>query len=473
MTAVASAPLLAIAPAALLGRAQVAAYALLGLPLAFAALPLYVYAPKFYAGLGLSLGAAGALLLAARLADAFIDPWLGAWSDRVQQRKRFIALFLLPLAVGMLMLFHPLLAGEGGLALWFGVSLAVVYAGFSAANIAYQAWGACITNDVHQRTVVTASREGLGLAGVVLAALLPQALAPAGVAGAGAVLEAGLPSASLVFVVLLALCAVVTLRYAPAGAPAGTPAGAPAGVPASALAGSSATDLAGNIAENRSTSHSSGGLWPALASLRMRRLLAVFALNGIASALPATLFLFFVADVLRAEASSGRLLALYFIAAAVTLPLWVRAAQRFGKRRAWLASMALAVAAFAWAYLLGPGDTFAFAIICAASGAALGADLALPPALLADVIERDQSGGREGAYFGIWNFVTKLNLALAAGLALPALQWAGYQPGSAATTLATTTVAAGAGALALAYCLVPCALKLCAAALLYKSDFNS
>ena len=44
----------------------------------------------------------------------------------------------------------------------------------------------------------------------------------------------------------------------------------------------------------------------AFASARMRRLLAVFALNGIASALPATLFLFFVADVLRAEAASGR-----------------------------------------------------------------------------------------------------------------------------------------------------------------------
>ena len=463
MTLAATAPSMVPAPAALPGRAQVWAYALLGLPLAFAALPLYVYAPKFYAGLGLSLGAAGALLLAARLADAFIDPWLGAWSDHVQQRKHFIALFLLPLAAGMVMLFHPQLMSEAGLALWFGVSLAVVYLGFSAANIAYQAWGACITSDAHQRTVVTASREGLGLAGVVLASLLPQALAP-GVAAATGVasatsaatvaVEAGLPAASLVFVVLLALCAVITLRFAPAGM------------------------AAGNAAEIRSRSHSSGSLWMALASARMRRLLAVFALNGIASALPATLFLFFVADVLQAEAASGRLLALYFVTAAVTLPLWVCAAQRFGKRQAWLASMALAVVAFAWAYLLGPGDTFAFAIICAASGAALGADLALPPALLADVIERDRSSGREGAYFGVWNLVTKLNLALAAGLALPALQWAGYQPGSlmagaGALAAGADALTGGVAALALAYCLVPCVLKLCAAALLFKSDFNT
>ena len=189
----------------------------------------------------------------------------------------------------------------------------------------------------------------------------------------------------------------------------------------------------------------------------------MFGLNGIASAIPATLFLFFAADVLQASKSSGNFLALYFVAAACALPLWVRAAQRFGKRRAWLASMLLAIAAFAWAWLLGPGDTRAFAAICIASGIALGADLALPPSILADVIERDHSSGREGAYFGVWNLVTKLNLALAAGLALPALAWAGYVPGANAALTA----------LAIAYCLVPCALKLCAVAVLFRSDFNN
>ena len=216
------------------------------------------------------------------------------------------------------------------------------------------------------------------------------------------------------------------------------------------------------LPQNRSGSHSAASLRETLASAPLRRLLLVFALNGIASALPATLFLFFVADVLQASASSGQFLALYFVAAACALPLWVQAAQRFGKRRAWLAAMWLAIAAFGWAWLLGPGDGMAFALICIASGVALGADLALPPSMLADVIEEDQSAGREGAYFGVWNLVTKLNLALAAGLALPALAWAGYVPGGSF----------GLGALAIAYCLVPCALKLCAVALMLRSPFD-
>jgi len=50
------------------------AYGLLALPLAFAALPLYVHVPAFYANVtGLDLGLLGAILLLARLLDAGID----------------------------------------------------------------------------------------------------------------------------------------------------------------------------------------------------------------------------------------------------------------------------------------------------------------------------------------------------------------------------------------------------------------
>ncbi len=53
-------------------------YGLLGFPLAFAALPLYVVLPNHYArSFGLSLATVGALLMAVRLVDAVVEPWLG------------------------------------------------------------------------------------------------------------------------------------------------------------------------------------------------------------------------------------------------------------------------------------------------------------------------------------------------------------------------------------------------------------
>ena len=191
-----------------------------------------------------------------------------------------------------------------------------------------------------------------------------------------------------------------------------------------------------------------------------RRLMAVFLLNGVASAIPATLLLFFIRDRLQAPAWEPALLGGYFAAAALSMPLWVRAASRWGLLRCWLAGMALAISAFVWAARLGPGDTTAFALICAASGAAFGADLAVPGALLAGVIRRAGHGlHHEGQYFGWWTGANKLNLALAAGVSLPLLQSLGYSPGA--------RDAAALGSLALIYAALPCLFKGAAAALLW------
>ena len=76
-------------------------------------------------------------------------------------------------------------------------------------------------------------------------------------------------------------------------------------------------------------------------------------------------------------------------------------------------------------------------------------------AIAADLGERCE---RSGAYFGVWNFITKLNLALAAGLALPLLDLLGYRPGDAG----------GHAALVFAYALLPLGFKLLAATLLWR-----
>jgi len=162
-----------------------------------------------------------------------------------------------------------------------------------------------------------------------------------------------------------------------------------------------------------------------------RRLLAVYLVNGVASAVPATLVLFFIRDRLQAQAFEPLFLASYFAAGALSMPLWLRVVARLGLARTWLAGMGLAVITFAWAATLGAGDVAAYTAVCVASGVALGADLTLPGALLAGVIQRAGHGQQhEGAYFGWWNFATKLNLALAAGISLPLLGAFGYAPDS-------------------------------------------
>ena len=318
----------------------------------------------------------------------------------------------------MIALFSPPVAGEGALLAWLGVSLALIYLAFSLATINHSAWGAELSPDPVERTRITAVREGLALVGVVIASIAP------GLLGGDGGDDAGLPRFAVVFAGFTALCLALLWR-----APVAPRATAPHG----ALFAGMAQPLTDPL---------------------FRPLLAVFLANGIASAIPATLVLFFIADVLQAESRQGLFLALYFVAGAAGMPLWIRLSAAIGKVRAWAIAMLAAIAAFVWAALLGPGDVFAFAIICALSGLALGADLALPPSILADVIDRRGAMASAGAYFGVWTLATKLNLALAAGIALPLLAALGYSPGA--------TDAAALGALAFVYAAVPCVLKLAA-----------
>jgi len=423
-------------------------YGLMGFPLAFVALPLYVVLPNHYArAFGMPLATLGAVLLGARLFDALIDPLLGRWSDRLFARSLTAVLTWGAVAAGVLglgftALFFPPVRHLPALLLWAALSLMLTYAAFSALSVMHQSWGAMLGGDEDQRSRVVAWREGLGLTGVIFASITPVAL--------------GLPATAALFFIALG---AGWLAWRTARQPDTTVFPAQAGKPlphevmASGLRRGDGQKQAGPV--------TAASIWLPFSRPDFRALLAVFIVNGIASAVPATLLLFFVQDRLQAPPSTEPLfLGSYFLSAAIAMPLWLRAVQRIGLARSWGLGMLLSIAVFVFAATLGAGDVTAFVLVCALSGVGLGADLALPGALLAGTIQASGDRGRaEGAYFGWWNFATKLNLALAAGVALPVLDVLGYVPG--------TRDEAALKTLTQAYCLLPCALKLIAAGLLY------
>ena len=411
-------------------------YGALGFALAFVALPLYVTLPAHYAQqYGVPLALLGAVLLLARTLDALVDPWIGrrcdVWLNREPGRLLgWMAVAALLLGGGFTALFFPPLRGSSALLAWCALWLVVTYLGYSLLSVLHQAWGARLGGDAVQQTRIVAWREGFALAGVICASILPTLF--------------GLAITSALLALALAV-GLALLRLAPRVQPPTQPCMHPPTQPPT---------------QPRQLAPAAE---PALAVWRVpafRRLLAVYLLNGIAAAIPATLLLFFVRDRLRTPGLEGLYLGAYFVAAALSLPFWLRAVARLGQARAWGLGMLLALLAFGWAAALGAGDSIAFTLVCLASGAALGADLAIPGAMLSLVVQQAGLAGRaEGAFFGWWNAASKLNLALAAGLALPLLQWLGYAPGQRDD--------AALQALTLAYCVLPCLLKLSAAALLY------
>jgi Na+/melibiose symporter-like transporter len=399
-----------------------ARYGALGLPLAFVALPLYVLVPAHYAStLGVSLAAVGALLLVSRLLDAFIDPALGRWADRCLARsgatswRAWSALVAIALVciLGFWAVFLPAVHGPTALLWWCGLAITTTTVAYSACTILHQTWGSLLGGDASARAAWVAWREGLGMVGVVVANVVAAQWGPVVLA------------CSLSLTMALALWG---LKHAP-------------WVPATARHEP--------IASAGQPTHVDW-LQP-WRHQTFRRLLLLYMVNGIAASVPATLVVFFIRDVVQRPDATAAFLALYFVAGALSVPVWARAVGRWGPSRAWAVGMVGHVLAFSGVCIVGPGDVGVYAVVCLFSGVMLGADLTAPGTLLAGVIQHTARVESAGLFTGWWQMATKLNLALAAGLALPMLQVLGYRTG--------VPDAASQQALVWVYGVVPCLFK--------------
>jgi len=403
-------------------------YALPAIPLAALYLPLFSYLTPFYASeRAVDLAALGAVWIAIRLFDAVSDPAVGWLSDRTPgrfgRRRVWLAASVPLVAIATWQAFVPPAdAGLGHAALW----LFLLTLGWTMAQTPYFAWGAELEEGYAERTQVTAWREGFVLIGTLLATLIYFAMGEGG---------DGLRAIAVTVVVALPLTVVAAVMLA----------GEPADVPSVRL-----TVRAG---------------WEAMRDNGpFRRLLAAWFLNGAANGLPVTLFLFFVEHRLAAPDSAGPLLLLYFLAAILGVPAWGWLSARASKHRVWAWAMLYACAVFASALFLGPGDVIAFGVICVLTGAALGADLSLPPSIQADVVELDRrrtGAGRAGLFFALWQVATKAALALSSGFALMALSGAGFDAAAGSNDATALT------ALAFLYAGAPIVLKLAAVALMW------
>lgn len=407
--------------------ARNAGYAAPAIPLAALYFPVYVYLAPFYsAERGVSLGALGALFIAVRLLDAVSDPLMGWISDRTRSRfgRRRVWLMasvpLISLSVWML-LAPPATAGLLHAALW----LTALTLSWTVALTPYFAWGAELSGDYADRSAITGWREGATLLGTVIAVIVYNLADGA---------EAGLRAVALFVAVGLPLAVALSMAWAP-----------------------EPRDYSRHRLNLREAARAVAG------NRLFRRLLAAYFVNGLANALPAGLFLFYLGDLIGAP-DAGWLLLVYFLCAIAGMPVWTWLAARLSKHRVWGWAMLWCCVCFAPAFFLGEGDVFAFGVICVLTGFALGADLALPASIQADVVDQDtaETGEqRTGLFFALWSVATKAALALSGGVALIVLDLAGFRSGA-------PNDAAALGALAALYALAPVALKLIAVAMMWN-----
>lgn len=384
----------------LLSKGLLARYGWLGFSLAMLGIPLYVYLPTYYVEQSaLSFSAVGAALLLARTLDVITDPLIGWCSDRIQHivsRAVQIALSSLLLAVGVYHLWLPDLAtlSTTELFIWSFIT----YLAWTAMTIPYLALAAEISTQAYPKSQLSGVREGFAIMGVVTVLLLP--------------VLSGLSAQSTDFYRLLFVLFLVSLFSASVwliNLPT---------LPLKPIHAISPWQLLKNIKQQQ----------PKVFSI-----MPSYFLNNFANALPATLFLVFVADYLQLESLTGGFLMAYFLSGLIALPIWIKLSKKFGKRPVWQASMLLASVSFLGVFFLQSGDALGFFIVSILTGLSLGVDVAMPASIQSDLVQesgksptknRPQLNSQSsGLLFGLWGLLTKLALALAVGIAFPILDW--------------------------------------------------
>jgi GPH family glycoside/pentoside/hexuronide:cation symporter len=180
------------------------------------------------------------------------------------------------------------------------------------------------------------------------------------------------------------------------------------------------------------------------AVLRARGFLSLLALFATLTlgmgTLSAVLPFFLVSRLGLAPAMQTALLALLFVTAAFSVPLWTRLSRRLGKRGAFAVGLVLLALSLPLLVIFSPPGALSPVLVgmVIVVGAGVGSVLLFPWALLPDVTDADAKATgvrRDGLFYALFTFCQTASFALAAALTGGVLELSGYVSGAPAQSL--------------------------------------
>ncbi|MCZ6460344.1 MAG: MFS transporter [Gammaproteobacteria bacterium] len=446
-------------------------YSAMYMPVSMVLLPLAVYVLPYYVELGISLYTMSAIILIARLSDAFTDPLIGVLSDKTKhrwgRRKPWIVAGAPLLMLSLYMLFVP---PEAPSAWYFGFWVVLLYLAFTIVDLPYFAWGAELSPLYDERTKITARREQFHFAGTVTFNLLPLAAATliyfsrADLTSVTQFIDtfsgefvsimqerAGhidviLQWLANLVLVLIPVTFLMALLFVP--------------------------EPAQQVIPRRKPTF--------LASLRVVRrngpfvrLMVCYTVSVLGAGMTAVLSYFFVKHVIGAGELYPIYLLVYYLSSVLGLPIWTRLARRIGKHRAYRVAILWFAFWASWIPFIPSGMFGLFLVIMCFKGSAVGALLAIPAAMAADAIDIDSARTgqqRAGLYFSVWGLLKKGANALGGAIGLAAVAFIGFNA-LADPQLAGTVDGNSRSSLiwlAVLYSIVPAGFKLIALPYIWK-----
>ncbi len=351
---------------------------------------------------------AGIAILIGKTWDYINDPLIGHLSDRTRsrwgRRRPFLLFGAIPFALAFIMMWYtPPFTSTTALTVYYAVAYVVFDAAATFVYMPYFALTPELTEDYDERTSLTSYRMFFSIFGSLLAFTVPLMI----VGTFTPENAARVLTMAIVFGVISALPLWLVFF---------------------------------NTKERKSfTTQERPKMIPALKAAFKNRPFVfgaiIYLLTWICMDIIQAMLLFFIKYVLKLESQSEIIMALIFVTAIFSLPLWEYVSRKLGKRYAYAIGVAFwAVVQLA---LISVGSTVSFGVVialCIFAGIGVGAAHVLPWSILPDAIEWDEyhTGERhEGVFYSLITLMQKIASSVAIPLTAVMLDVTNYVPNAA------------------------------------------
>ncbi|MFW6231542.1 MAG: MFS transporter [Spirochaetota bacterium] len=341
---------------------------------------------------GLAAAAAGTAALLGTVWDAITDPAVGYISDRTHtrwgRRRPYMAVGAVFLFVLLILMFtNPGITSDAGKFTYALVIYCLLNTAYTLVNIPYGSLTPELTGDFDERTTLNGYRMSFAVVGTLIGAgtVLPLVSLfggdPTGWTVTAAIMGAVMAIATFI--------TVLTVKEQ-LGAPL------------------------------KQKVHIVRQYLQVLGQKPFLTILIPYALHMTGITVIQASLIYYFRYIYEAEDQFTFALLFLLVAALVFIPIWVLISRKIGKKSSYNVGMGILAAAVLVFFFLGTDLPVWFAfVVFGVGGIGLSTNYVMPWSLVPDAVEYDfaENGGRrEGIFYGMWTFTSKLGSALARGL---------------------------------------------------------
>ncbi len=368
----------------------------------------------------LGAGLAGIALLIGKIWDGAIDPAIGTLSDRTRSRLGRRRPWMLAGAISIvflmtLMFTNPHIRNQGLLFVWVLVIYVLMVAAYSVISIPYGALTPELTKDYDERTTLNAFRMSFAVVGTFIGALAVGA-----VRGLFANQDGGWTAVGVAMGAVVTLTALITFFT----------------VKEPARAAEEASDQEGFFKTYGA----------ALKNKPFVLALVTYSLHMMGTNILQSSLLYYYKYIVYdggqdalAAGEFSKAIMFFLVAALAFIPIWALVSKRIGKKWSYNIGMGLFAVAVMGVFLFAAGRPASVLwILMALAGVGFSTNYVMPYAIIPDAVELDYAEHgvrREGAFYGLWNFMFQVGVAFALALNGWVLAGFGYAPNVAQSVL--------------------------------------